>query len=114
MTIYLLNAPIMPINFDEYESAVIRLKRVSIDEVKELLKSNQFISAIGHQGTAQLLSELLGIPIPVNRITVQLKLGDIVIAFVLKQRLPEGTVLSKEELQKLDYWFVRGRVIELW
>jgi len=113
MTIYLLNSLVIPINFDKYDRAIVGLKRVSIDEVKFLLTHHPFVSAIGHQGTAQLLSQLLGIEIPVNRITVQLEDGDMVIAFFLKQRLPEGAVLSKEELQKLDYWFIKGLVLKV-
>jgi len=113
MTIYVFNSLIVPADFDKYDRAVIRLRRISIDEAKELLSRNKFISAIGHQGTAQLLSELLGIPIPVNRITVQLEQNDMVIAFFLKQRLPEGVVLSKEELQKLEYWLVKYEVVDL-
>jgi hypothetical protein len=104
----LFNALITPADFDKYDSVVIRLKRISVDEVKAFLSDHPFISAIGHQGTAQLLTEILGIEIPVNRITVQLKEGDIFIAFVLKQRLPEGVILTKEQLQKLDYWLVKG------
>ena len=113
MNIYLFNAPIVPINYDKYDRAVIRLRRISVEEAKEFLSKHEFISAIGHQGTAQLLSELLSIPIPVNRITVQLEQGDIFIAFMLKQRLPEGAVLSKEQLEKLDYWLVKGLVVML-
>jgi len=113
VTIYLLNSLVIPINFDKYDRAIVGLKRISIDEAKELLSRNKFISAIGHQGTAQLLTQLLGIEIPVNRITVQLEEGDMIIAFFLKQRLPEGVVLSKEELQKLEYWFIKGLVLQV-
>jgi hypothetical protein len=113
MNIYLFNAPIVPINYDKYDRAVIRLRRISIDETREFLSRHPFISAIGHQGTAQLLTQLLGIEIPMNRITVQLEQGDIFIAFMLKQRLPEGIVLTKEQLEKLDYWLVKGLVVIL-
>jgi len=113
MTIYLFNAPIVPINYDKYDRAVVRFRRISIDEAKEFLSRHEFISAIGHEGTARLLTELLGIPITVNRITVQLEENDIFIAFMLKQRLPEGVVLTKEQLEKLDYWLVKGLVVML-
>jgi hypothetical protein len=47
----------------------------------------------------------------VNRIAVQMRSGDIGIHFVLTQRLPEGKILSKEELAKLDYYFVASYVL---
>jgi len=113
MTIYIFNAPIVPINYDKYDRAIIRLRRISVDEAREFLSRHEFVSAIGHQGTAQLMSQLLRIEIPMNRITVQLEQGDIFIAFMLKQRLPEGVVLTKEQLEKLDYWLVKGLVVML-
>jgi hypothetical protein len=111
LTIYLLNAPVIPINYDQYTEVTVKIKKVTIDEVRGLLKNNPFVSAVGHIGTAQLLSEILEIQVPVNRITVQLEKGDVFIAFVLKKRLPEGVVLTKEQLQQLEYWFVEGEVI---
>jgi len=109
MTTYLLNSLIVPINFDEYREVRVKLKRITIQEVRNLLK-NPFVSAIGHEGTAKLLSELLGVNIPTNRITVYFQPGDKGIHFFLKERLPEGKVLSKEELEKLQYWLVLSEV----
>jgi hypothetical protein len=109
--IYLLNTLVIPIDFDIYRYAYIRVEKISIEEAKQILKNKEFISAIGHEGTAKLLSQLIGINIPVNRITVFFEPGDIGIHFYLKQRLPEGKVLTKEELEKLDYWLVKSEVL---
>jgi hypothetical protein len=113
MTIYLFNSLVVPANFDKYSRATVRIERITIEQARQILSRQSFISAIGHTGTASLLSRILGIPIPANRITIYLEKGDIVIAFFLKVRIPEGIVLSESELQKLEYWFVKYEVIDL-
>jgi len=110
--IYLLNSLVIPINFDKYSTARVSISKISIDEAKQML-SQPFVSAIGHDGTAKLLSQLLQINIPTNRIAVFLEKGDVVIAFFLKQRLPEGAILTKEQLEKLEFWFVKIDVIDV-
>jgi hypothetical protein len=110
MTIYVLNTLIVPVNFDKYTSVQIRLTRISIEEAKALL-AQPFISAVGHEGTAKVLSQLLSIPIPVNRISIYMEKGDVGLHFFLKTRLPEGKVLSEEELRQLQFWLVKSEVI---
>lgn len=113
MTVYVFNTLVTPVNFDEVSEAKISLRRINIEEAKQIAKqimSKGFISAIGHEGTAQLLSKLLGIQIPTNRITVFMKPGDCGIHFFLKQRLPEGTVLNEEQLKRIPYWLVLSEV----
>jgi hypothetical protein len=66
---------------------------------------DDFTSAVGHDSTAALLSTLLGTTIPVNRISVAPKEGDLLLCFKLKQRAPEGKILSVEELEALGYEF---------
>jgi len=63
--VYLLNTLIVPIDFNIYRYAYIKLERISLKEAKQILQNNEFISAIGHEATAKLLSQLLGINIPV-------------------------------------------------
>ncbi|EDN67529.1 conserved hypothetical protein [Beggiatoa sp. PS] len=69
---------------------------------QELLAEN-FVSAIGHQGTAQLLSNLLNINIPVNRISIEMQPGDKALVFRLKQRMEEGKVFTQEEIAQLPF-----------
>lgn len=83
---------------------LVRVKKISLDEAREAVKHG-FISAIGHQSTAQVLTELLGVEVKENRIQVVLKKGVKVIVFQLHSRLPEGKVLSEEELKALKYSF---------
>jgi hypothetical protein len=111
MTVFVLNTLIVPIDFDKTQSANIKLIKINVEEAKEILKNNDFVSAVGHEGTAKVLSQLLGIEIPTNRITVFFNKGDIGIHFFLKQRLPEGKVLSEQELKQLQFWLVKSEVL---
>jgi len=83
---------------------------VSVDDVKDILTNNDFTSVIGHESTANVLSSLLDMNIQTNRINLRLNDGDMVIIFQLNQRLPEGLVLDKDELMKLDFTFILGTV----
>jgi len=76
------------------------------------LLSNGFISAVGHEATAQLLSRILSLPVPSSRNSVFMEKGDRAIHFFLKQRLPEGAVLGETELTELDYWLILSEVEE--
>jgi hypothetical protein len=110
MIIYILNTLLTPIDFDKNQNAIVKFSKITIEEAKEILK-NSFVSAVGHEGTARVLSQLLDIEIPVNRITVFFNKGDIGIHFFLKQRLPEGKVLSEQELKQLSFWLVKSEVL---
>ncbi len=80
----------------------------SQEEVKEILARSPFKSIIGHEGNAQLLSSLLGVEIPVNRETFKLTSEDtLIVGMPSGGRLPEGKVLSREELEAIQLdWFI--------
>ena len=63
------------------------------------------LSAVGHESTAAILSELLWAPIPMNRIQFAQELHQSAIVFKLKGRPPEGTILSREQIEELGYEF---------
>ena len=109
--IYIFNTLIVPVNFDKDNEARITLRRASLEEARALLRGG-FISAVGHEGTAQVLSELLGIPVDYrrDRPSIFMRSGDKGLHFFMKKRLPEGVVLTSEELRKLDYWLVISEV----
>lgn len=88
-------------------SCFIEFKKLELEEVKELIAGTQIISAIGHTSTAEIVSKLLGIEIPAQRI--EIKLDKPMIVFQLNTRLPEGKVLSEEEIKQLphSWWLVR-------
>jgi hypothetical protein len=108
MTVYILNSLIVPADLSQ--ACLIIMRRATVEEVKALLVKGNWESAVGHEGTASLLTKLLGIPIPTSRITVKAEPGDTLIHFALKIRLPEGRVLTEEELAGLDFDLVISEV----
>jgi hypothetical protein len=68
-------------------------------------KPEGFISAIGHQSTAEILTNLLQIEVPMNRINFEQQVLQMALVFKLKQRAPEGVILSAEQIEEIGYEF---------
>lgn len=96
-TLYLLNSPILP-GFGRYEFE----GPVAPQEARRLV-ADGFVSAIGHEATARLLTHILGQAVAVNRQRIHMRPGDQALVLRLKQRLPEGRVLSFEEISELPF-----------
>ena len=88
--------------------ATISFRKISLDKVKEILQGNDFKSIVGHPATAQFLSELIGVKIEANREMYKMNKDDVLIVAVIGVRLPEGKVLSKEEVETL---YNEGKVV---
>ena len=104
--LYVLNSSTLPLKSGE--EYIIKAKELTIEEARELLKNNNFVSAVGHEATAKLLSNVLGVEIKYNRIQIQLTAGDKLISIILKKRLEEGKVIKTvEELNQIGYsiWY---------
>ncbi len=101
MTLYLMNSSILT------SEGTFEYKRISLHEARELTKNGEFKSAIGHVSTAHAMSKILHIDIPCQSIEVFQKPGDIVLVFKLDNRLPEGKVLSEQEVYDAGFkWFL--------
>jgi hypothetical protein len=99
---YLLNAFSLSMLPDI--SLLLTVRSAEVGEVKKLLGSD-FISAIGHESTAALLSNILGVDVKFNRTSIKLEPGDVAVVFQLLGRLPEGRVLTVDELRGIEYRF---------
>lgn len=75
---------------------------LSVERAREVLGGG-FVSAIGHPAAAQFLATKLNTDIPANRAVVELQPGDQALVLRLKGRLPEGKVLSEEEMRGLPF-----------
>jgi len=83
--------------------ATIKIKKISAEEARQLIQNsnNNILSIVGHEGTAAILTQLLGVNVTTNRVQYQLNKDDILIVFQLMIRLPEGKILTAEEVQQL-------------
>ena len=95
--LYLLNTPVLP-EYGHYE-----FKGPISMSLARAMVSEGFVSAIGHEGAATLLSQLLQRPVKMHRQQVRLLPGDQALVLRLCQRLPEGRVLSYHELSQLAF-----------
>jgi len=87
-----------------HPQVTLRVREVSLQEATSLVKEG-FTSAVGHQSTAEVLSTLLGVEIPFNRVQLKLEHGDKILVFQLLTRLEEGRVLTREEISSLPFKF---------
>lgn len=108
--VYVFNTLIVPVNFDKTGSVVVSLRRISVEEARQLLYTNKWTSAVGHPGAATFLTRLLGVNIPMRRISVYMSSGDKGIHLFLKSRLPEGAILNEEEMTRLQFWLILSEV----
>ncbi len=94
---YLLNAPILT------AYGVWRFEGpVGVERAGEVLRGG-FVSAVGHAGAADFLTRLLGVAVPVNRTSIEMGAGDRAVVLRLKARLPEGAVLTDEQMRDLPF-----------
>lgn len=90
----------------------IKVRRIGVEEFCKAVKTPGVESAIGHQGTADLINKLCGTQIPVDRKSIRLGDGDILYVMTIGVRLPEGKVLFMEELKamlesdQISFWKV--------
>jgi len=97
--LFVLNTPVLT------DWGAYSFRKLEEGEATTLLKEKPFVSAVGHEATASFLSWLTGISIPVNRVAVHMKAGDRAVVFRVLMRLPEGKVLSEEELKRVPFEF---------
>jgi len=101
MTLYLMNSSVLT------SEGTFTYKRISLNEARKLTKNGEFNSAIGHQSTAHAMSKILHVDVPCQRVEIFQKPGDVVLVFKLDNRLPEGKILSEQEVYDAGFkWFL--------
>lgn len=85
-------------------------KLVSTTEAKELINEfvrdgKEIISAIGHEATAEIMSETLDYKIEMNRFSFKQSVDDTAIIFRLKKRAEEGKILERVDIEEIGFEF---------
>ena len=94
----ILNSPILT-GYGSYD-----YEPINIDEAKSLIKDG-FNSAVGHQSTCDVLSTLLEVNVPLNRVQYTQQDGETALIFKLKSRPEEGRILTASEIEAVGYEF---------
>ena len=97
--LYLTNA--FSLNMLANNDCYIRMRKLSLPEVKEYIFNKGFRSFVSHESTAKILTKLLNTEVEFRREPLTLKDGDELIVFQLKIRLNEGQILGENELKSL-------------
>lgn len=80
-----------------------KYEKINTPEVKKIIAENGFISAIGHENTAQIISKLLSVNCPLNRIEYKQEDNEQAIVFKLNGRPEEGKIFSEKEIHKIGF-----------
>jgi hypothetical protein len=103
MTVYISNAFSLSMITPP---VTITVTEASVEDVKGIL-ARGFTSAVGHEATSQVITAQLSIPVPTNRVSIQLKQSDVLVVFQLLSRLPEGKILGVDEMRQIPAkWYV--------
>lgn len=93
-------------------NADVHVREVSLDTARNLAKIAT--SAVGHADTAAVFADVLGVPVPTNRVSVTLNVGDAALVGQYSgPRLAEGaTTLPEGAVIKWVIVGVRGPLID--
>jgi len=86
-------------------NGLFKVSDISVEEARKMVNENDVISAVGHESTAEIITELLGVEIPMNRIQFHQAPGQLAIVFKLNVRPQEGYILNRQEITDVGYSF---------
>ena len=101
MKLAMLNTTIATTN------GVFKITDLSLEQARQLAMENKdnILSAIGHEATAKVMTTLLGVEVPTNRIVFAQEKEQKAIVLKMNGRIPEGVVLTVEDMEKIGYSF---------
>ena len=68
-------------------------------------ENKEIISAVGHQATAEIMSEILEFPVEKKRLNFSQEIDEAALIFKLKRRAEEGVILTRAEIKEIGYEF---------
>ena len=114
MTVYITNA--FSLGMLAKAPTTITVEEIDVSSARKIVgaarERGELVSAVGHEATAKLLTGILGEDVAYNRVPIKLTDGDVVVVFQLLDRIPEGKILSVEEIRAMKYKFYLVRVVE--
>ena len=91
----------------------LTFKPITLEQAMKMAKANTFISAVGHEDTANVVSNLLSAFVEMNRISVNLKDNDVLLVAQLSGgRLPEGATTIPDGMS-IQFWVVANPRIKV-
>lgn len=87
------------------EDAIYTYKAITRFDARHSVERLGHVSYIGHESTAQILTDLLETNVVVSREAYQQKVGETTICFKLAGRGPEGRILDRAEIEEIGYDF---------
>lgn len=81
------------------------IRTITTDEARALVAAHELDSAVGHESTAQILTELLGVEVPLSRQLFAQAAGQKALVFKLNGRPPEGVILDRAQLESIGFTF---------
>jgi len=79
------------------------VREISLVEAKKEMRKNDWISAVGHENTANVLTALLGCEVKFNRVNLSLAAGDNVICIIPNFRASEAREFTRAEVEAAGY-----------
>jgi len=110
VSVYLTNA--FSLSMLTESDVVVHVQEITPEQLKQELTASTFVSAVGHESTADILSKILGIHIPINRQAIRFKENDTVYVYQLLQRLPEGVILNREEITQINFKIYKVKILK--
>jgi hypothetical protein len=101
--IHLLNSAMMP-NFGEYDYREVKAAEFA-HHLAEGHRLGLLRSYVGYQETADLLSDLAGVPVAVNRDSTELQHGDTLLIARLRSRLGNPAAKGRKKPDVEDFVF---------
>ena len=80
-----------------------KVSDITKEDAKALVDKLGFVSAVGHEATASVFSQVLEKEVKMNRIQYRQSPNQNAIALKLNQRPAEGSVLNIEEVNRIGY-----------